>query len=81
MKRYAIKILFTCVVLAWQVICFTNKSSAQGVIFKRDLSPAEGLLKPQEKPYRDEICLNGRWDFQPVAIPANWVPGRGIAPE
>lgn len=36
------------------------------VVFNRDFSPAEGLVLPQEKPYRQEICLNGLWDFQPV---------------
>src|ERR1700749_4598167 len=56
-------------------------SDAQGVKFAGDLSPGAGLIKPQEKPYRDEICLNGRWDFQPVAIPAGWVAGTGNAPQ
>lgn len=54
---------------------------AQGVKFSHDLSPAEGLVKPIEKPYRNEICLNGSWDFQPQAIPAGWKSGTGEAPE
>jgi len=62
-------------------LSITAGAFAQGVKFNRDFSPAEGLIKPQEKPYRDEICLNGRWDFQPVAIPKNWINGTGIAPE
>lgn len=56
-------------------------AEAQGVKFNHDFSPAEGIIKPQEKPYREEICLNGRWDFQPVALPADWVPNKGVAPE
>ncbi|MDB5117232.1 MAG: beta-galactosidase [Mucilaginibacter sp.] len=54
---------------------------AQGVKFNHDISPAEGIIKPQEKPCREEICLNGRWDFQPIAVPADWVPNNGTPPE
>lgn len=50
------------------------------VVFNRDFSPAEGLVSPQEKPYRQEICLNGLWDFQPVAVPRDWKQGNGVAP-
>ena len=34
----------------------------------------------QEKPYRQEICLNGLWDFQPVAVSRDWKQGNGVAP-
>jgi beta-galactosidase len=57
------------------------KGLAQGVRFMRDISPAEGFVKPQEAPYREEICLNGTWDFQPVEVPADWKTGTGIPPE
>lgn len=50
------------------------------VVFNRDFSPAEGLVSPQEKPYRQEICLNGLWDFQPVAVSRDWKQGNGVAP-
>ena len=53
---------------------------AQGVKFMYDISPAEGMVKPREKPFRQEICLNGSWDFQPVAVPNDWKPGNGIPP-
>ncbi len=62
------------------VVCHTS-ANAQGVKFNHDISPAEGITKPQEKPYREEICLNGKWDFQPVAVPAGWVPNQGVPPE
>jgi beta-galactosidase len=58
-----------------------SNSFAQGVKFNRDLSPAEGTVTPQENPYRQEICLNGSWDFQPVALPSSWVANKGVAPE
>jgi beta-galactosidase len=54
---------------------------AQGIRFNHDFSPATGLITPSEKPYREEICLNGSWDFQPIAVPANWQKGTGVPPE
>lgn len=54
---------------------------AQGVIFKSDFSPSEGLVTPQEKPYREEICLNGYWNLQIVPVPESWKSGSGEAPE
>lgn len=54
---------------------------AQTVVFPRDFSPAEGLVVPQEKPYRDEVCLNGLWELQCIPVPSSWKSGSGIAPE
>ena len=34
-----------------------------GTVFTRKFAPQEGLIKSVEKPYRDEICLNGSWQF------------------
>lgn len=56
-------------------------TKAQKVIFPRDFSPAEGLVTPQEKPYRDEVCLNGYWELQSVPVPSSWEGGTGVAPE
>ena len=46
-----------------------------------DLAPAEGWVKPAEKPFRAEICLNGTWQFQPLVVPANFKRGAGEAPQ
>ncbi len=73
-----IKPIVISVLNLFVVITTTN---AQGVKFNHDISPAEGIVKPQEKPYREEICLNGKWDFQPVVIPQGWKANMGIAPE
>jgi hypothetical protein len=35
-------------------------------LFPRDFAPTEGLIKPQEHPYRDAVCLNGSWKFMPI---------------
>ena len=31
--------------------------------FERDFAPHEGLIKKIQKPFRDEICLNGYWQL------------------
>jgi beta-galactosidase len=51
------------------------------VEFTRDFAPSEGWVKPPEQPWRQELCLNGRWQFQPVSVPRDWKRGAGIAPE
>jgi beta-galactosidase len=53
---------------------------AQKIIFDRDFSPSEGLVSQYEFPYREEICLNGLWNFQAVLVPSDWKRGTGIAP-
>lgn len=44
----------------------TGTVSGQGVKFDPDFAPSEPLVKPQERPYRDDLCLNGLWNFFPV---------------
>lgn len=41
---------------------------AQGVKFDHPFAPDEGFVKSVEKPFRDEICLNGSWQFLPVKL-------------
>ena len=50
------------------------------VTFPRDFSPAESLVAAPERPARTDLCLNGRWRFQPVAVPAEWKAGAGAPP-
>ncbi|GAB6010684.1 glycoside hydrolase family 2 protein [Viscerimonas tarda] len=69
------------ILLACTSVFILQTANAQGVKYQRDLSPAEGLITPQEKPYREEICLNGYWELQPVALPAGWKQGTGVPPE
>lgn len=49
--------------------------------FHGDFAPAEGWVQPQEQPSRAEVCLNGAWQFQPVAVPATFRRGAGQPPE
>ena len=48
--------------------------------FERDFSPLQGMVCPAEKEFRQEICLNGYWEFQPVDVPADRVPETGAPP-
>ena len=55
-----------------------------GVPFPGRFAPSEGYVNRLERPYRDEICLNGFWRFQPgteclgdwdsvrIRIPSPW---------
>ena len=50
------------------------------VEFNRDFAPEEDWVKPVEQPYRQDLCLNGRWQFQPVPVPRDWKRDAGVAP-
>jgi beta-galactosidase len=72
------KIRITLATLFSLVVLF---SFGQGVKFSRDMAPAEGWVKAPEKPYREEICINGYWEFQPLKVPGNWKRDLGVPPE
>ena len=50
------------------------------LFFNDVFAPQEGYLRGPEKGIREEICLNGKWDFQPVAVPSSYERNRGEAP-
>ena len=54
--------------------------AAGPLIFPRAFAPAQGITMPVEAPYRAELCLNGSWQFQPVAVPADFKRDQGRAP-
>ena len=49
--------------------------------FAAEFDPAPGWVKAPEKSWRADVCLNGRWQFQPVAVPAGYQRNRGVPPE
>jgi beta-galactosidase len=51
-----------------------------GVEFDRRFAPHQGIVTEYEKPQRSELCLNGKWDFQPVALPEGYQWNRGNVP-
>jgi hypothetical protein len=43
-------------------------------------APEEDYVKPVERPFRQDICLNGAWEFQPISLPAGFQEGHDPAP-
>lgn len=70
-KLFLLIIAFTC--LSGNLFAQQQKTS---MVF----APSENFVKPSEKPYRQNICLNGQWDFQPVELPANFKEGIDAVP-
>ena len=56
-------------------------ANGQKMTYPYTFAPSEGLVNKTEKEHRQEICLNGYWDFQPVALPQDYKQGKGIAPK
>ena len=82
MKRNAIllSLLTTLFLLPGKAVGQTTSSDGK-LVYNFPFAPSEGLVNRTEKEYRKEICLNGYWDFQPVALPGSYVQGKGVAPE
>ena len=59
----------------------SSMAVSKTVKFDGEFSPLEGLIAPPEEPYRQEICLNGLWDFQGVDTPKDWKRNVGNPPE
>ncbi|WPU94749.1 glycoside hydrolase family 2 TIM barrel-domain containing protein [Mucilaginibacter sabulilitoris] len=53
----------------------------QKVQFTAPFAPTSQFLNTAEKPFRDNISLNGTWRFAPVQLPAGFKEGVDPAPE
>lgn len=62
--------------LMYATFCYGQKVEYPGVF-----APTESLVKPAEKPYRQDLSLNGLWQFQKIELPANFKEGVDIVPE
>ena len=49
--------------------------------FNRTFAPQGGMVTDAEKPYRDEICLNGSWQFMPVTFAKGFTPDEVKSPK
>jgi hypothetical protein len=49
--------------------------------FRREFAPSEMYVKAPERSFRDDICLSGLWQFQPLSLPADFRQGIDPAPE
>jgi len=76
------RILQISFLLCLSVISRTVAAQSSEGIHLPDMifAPSEGIVSKIEKPLRKEICLNGSWDFQAVAVPADYKQGSGITP-
>jgi len=71
----------TAFVLGTLLLAGRPAMAAEPVTFTGVFAPTAGLVTPQEQPFRKEVCLNGTWQFQPVAVPPGFVRGQGTPPE
>ena len=51
------------------------------VDFQGVFAPSLPYVKAPEKQFREDICLNGAWQFEPVALPDKFKEGVDPAPE
>ncbi|MDG3581068.1 glycoside hydrolase family 2 protein [Galbibacter pacificus] len=59
------KVLFSCTLTF--ALCFISiEIRAQDQTYNKVFNPVKGMVRTYEKPYRDEISLNGKWKFMPV---------------
>lgn len=56
-------------------------AEAQRLVYNHPFAPSEGYVNRMEKDFRSELCLNGYWEFQAVAVPSSFKYGKGQAPE
>lgn len=55
------------------MITFLLATLLSSVLSQMVFSPSEGYTNRLEKPWRDEVCLNGLWDLHPGAeLSGNW---------
>ena len=47
-------------------VSFVNVRAQNKIMYTYPFNPAKGLVNNIEKPYRQELCLNGKWDFMPI---------------
>lgn len=47
---------------------FSSACFSQKMTYSYPFNPMQGLVGEEEKPFRQELCLNGSWDFMPVYV-------------
>jgi beta-galactosidase len=77
-KRFISQLgLFACVLSLFPV---QHASAQDPVTVPGIFAPTGDFVAAPEKPLRDDVCLDGRWQFQPVTVPAGFEPGSGVPP-
>jgi beta-galactosidase len=62
------------------LLTLATQIHAQSVQYNQPFAPTAPRLHPSEEPYRQSICLNGLWQFQPVSLPASFKEGIDSTP-
>jgi len=62
------------------ILLFVSQAKAQHQENSMIYAPTEDWVKPMEKPYRDAVCLNGKWQFQPIELPDGFREGEDETP-
>jgi beta-galactosidase len=57
--------IFVCCLMVFALILSAKKADAQQT-YNYVFNPMGGFVNETEKPFRDELCLNGKWQFMPV---------------
>ncbi len=67
-------------ILALLSLLLLPMSARAATTFTRDFAAVEGIVTAPEMPLRQEISLNGRWQFQPIVVPPDFARDTGAAP-
>ncbi|MCK5565119.1 MAG: hypothetical protein KAJ07_07710 [Planctomycetes bacterium] len=62
------------------VVSISFLASCSESEFSRRFAPHQGIVTEYEFPQRQELCLNGLWQFQPANVPSDWKSGQGVPP-
>lgn len=71
-----IKICFSFPIIS----CLFLAANAQHLEYSAPFAPSSNWVKQSEQPYRQSICLNGYWQFQPQTLPDQFKEGFDPAP-
>ena len=69
------KLALIGLIIAGNIAC-----GQQHVQFTQAFAPSMPWINASEKPYRQNICLNGNWGFAPATLPAGFKEGVDPAP-
>lgn len=75
-----LRLLYRFCVLVLALTALPRKAMAF-TQFKHAFAPTDSFVPPPEQPFRHDLCLDGSWQFQPVAVPKNFHEGVDPAPE
>ena len=67
--------------LSLMTVALSALPSMAKVSYPYEFAPSTGIVAETEIPFRKEVCLNGLWQFQPVALPSDYRQGAGKAPQ